>query len=188
MKVKLFFSIFLFIFIAGCVPSLHELWTKETLVYDDAISGKYQQDDNVWEFVGRPDDKSYKLTIHEKEGKQSKLVAHLVEIDSQRFLDLYPADDAELEGGDWLKFHLVPAHLFLHVTQTKPKLVLAAMNPDEVGKLLKEKPEMIKHEVIEDDRVVLTDSPENLQKFLLAGLKIEKFFGDPVEMKPLKAE
>ena len=32
----------------------------------------------------------------------------------------------------------------------------------------------------------VTDTPENLQKFLLEGLKFEKFFGEPVELKPIK--
>lgn len=186
MKAKHFFTLSLIVFIAGCVPSLHELWTDDTLVYDNAINGKYQEGDNVWEFVGKPDQKMYELTIHEKEDKVSKLAAHLVEFEGQRFLDLYPADNAELEGGDWLKFHVIPVHLFFHVTQTKPNLVIAAMNPDEVGKLLEEKPKLVKHELIKDDRVVLTDSPQKLQKFLIAGLKVEDFFGDPEELTPVE--
>jgi hypothetical protein len=172
--------------IAGCVPSLHQLWTKETLVYDDTIKGKYQEGDNVWEFVGDPQQKSYALTIHEKDDNVSQLTAHLVNVEGQRFLDMSLADDAELKGGDWLKFHLVPAHLFLHVSATEPNLVMAAMDPDTVGKLLKQQPELVRHEVIKDDRVVLTDSPEHLQAFVLAGVKIEGFFGEPSEMKQIQ--
>lgn len=186
MKTRFCISLISVLLFAGCVPSLHQLWTKQTLVYDDALDGKYQEGDNVWEFVGDPNTTSYALTIHEKDNKVSKLTAHLVAVDGQRFLDMYPAEDADLAGGDWLKFHLVPAHLFLHVRATEPDLVLAAMNPDEIQKLLKEKPDMVKHEVIEDDRVVLTDSPENLQKFLLAGLKIDEFFGEPDELQPVE--
>jgi hypothetical protein len=188
MKTHVYLTLLLMLIIGGCVPSLHQLWTKETLVYDDAIKGKYQESDNVWEFAGDPQQKSYALTIHEKGDKVSQLTAHLVEVQGQRFLDMYPSDDTELEGGDWLKFHLVPAHLFLHVTATEPNLVLAAMNPDEIGKLLKQQPELVEHEIIKDDRVVLTDSPEHLQKFLLAGLKIERFFGEPSELKPIQDE
>lgn len=188
MKTHVNLTLLLMLVIGGCVPSLHQLWTKETLVYDDAIKGKYQESDNVWEFAGDPQQKSYALTIHEKDDKVSKLTAHLIEVQGQRFLDMSPSDDAELEGGDWLKFHFVPAHLFLHVSATEPNLVLAAMNPDEIGKLLKQQPERIKHEIIKDDRVVLTDSPEHLQKFLLAGLKIEGFFGEPQELKRVQGD
>jgi len=41
-----------------------------------------------------------------------------------------------------------------------------------------------KHGFIKDDRAVLTDSPENLQRFVLAGLKIEGFFGEPDGLRP----
>ena len=110
-----------------------------------------------------------------------------MEFGGQRFFDFCPSNDAELEGGEWLKFHIIGVHLFFKVVQTEPNLVIAAMNPDKVEKLLKEKPELVKHEVLEKDgRIVLTDTPENLQKFLLEGMIVEEFFGDPVELTPIK--
>ena len=175
--------------IAGCVPSLHQLYTDKTVVYDPAIAGKYKESDNIWEFVGDPNDKSYELTIFEEEGKQSKLKAHLVEFGGQRFFDFYPAKDAELEGGTWLKIHVIPAHLFFKIELTESNLLIAIMNPDEVEKLLKKKPELVKHEVLEKDgRIVLTDTPENLQKFLLEGLKVKDFFGDAEELEREKID
>jgi hypothetical protein len=179
MKKDIYFTLILMLILTGCVPSLHQLWTDKRLVYDEAINGKYQESDTVWEFVGNPERKSYGLTIYEKDNQISKLTAHLVDVNGQRFLDLYPSDEAEIEGGDWLKFHLVPAHLFLRVEQTEPALALAAMNPNAVDKLLAETPGLIKHERIKDDRVILTDSPEKLQQFLIAGIKIEGFFDEP---------
>jgi hypothetical protein len=172
----------------GCVPSLHELYTDETLVFDPAIAGKWQQekDDAVWEFEPDAESKSYALMIHEEEDKQSELTVHLVEIGGKRFFDLFPADDAEIETGDWMKAHLIPGHLFVRVEQTEPNLVLAVMNPDTLDKLLKDKPGLVKHERM-DDRLVLTDSPKGLQAFITAGLKIDKFFGDPVTLKRIAA-
>ena len=98
--------------LAGCVPSLHRLYTAETLVYDPAIARTWQHEEERWEFAGDPNEKSYELTIFEKEGRSSKLIAHLIEVDGKRFFDFYPSDDAELEGGEWLKFHVIPVHLF----------------------------------------------------------------------------
>ena len=178
---------FLFICcLAGCVPSLHQFYTRQTLVYDPAIAGTWQQDDERWEFVGDPNTYAYALTITDKNDKQSKLIAHLVEIDEQRFFDFYPAADAEIEAGDWLKFHLVPVHLFFKVEKTEEGLSVAAMNPDAIQKLLAEKPEQVKHELVEDDRVILTDTPQNLQKFVIDGMKTEGFFGKPVELRPVE--
>lgn len=186
MKAAFIFTLASLILIAGCVPSLHELWTEKTLVYDEAINGKYQAGDNIWEFVGNPDKKSYQLTIHEDENEFSSLVAHLVQIEDERFLDTYPAD-TRFDGGQWKVLHMVPAHLFFHVSGTDPNLVIAAMNPDKVGELLEEKPELVKHEVVDNnDYFVLTDSPENLQKFVLAGLKVEGFFGELEALEPFK--
>lgn len=173
--------------VAGCVPSLHQLYTSKTVIYDPTLAGTWQQDDERWEFIGDPNDRSYHLTITEKENKPSKLFVHLVEVDGYRFFDFYPAEDAELEGGDWLKFSVIPVHLFLRVEKSGQTLELAAMNPDETEKLLAQKPKLVKHELIEDGRVVLTDTPEKLQAFLLEGIKTEGFFGKPFELTPAKA-
>ena len=169
---------------AGCVPSLHPLYTPQTIVYDPGIAGIWLQDDARWEFVGNPGERSYRLTITEKEDKVSRLYARLVAVNGQRFFDFYPADDAELEGGDWIKAHLVPVHLFFKVEKSGGNLNISAMNPDVIDKLLAQRPGLVKHERVEDDRVVLTDTPENLQKFLLEGLKTDGFFGKAVELTP----
>lgn len=188
MRNRIIFMLFSLLFIAGCVPSLHQLWTEKTLIYDEAIVGKYEEGSNIWEFVGDSSDKSYKLTIYEQNDKQSRLTAHLVQIGDQQFFDFYPADDAELEGGDWLKFHVIPVHIFFHVKYSDPNLMIAPMVPDEIADFLKEKSEMVKHEMIQEDRVVLTDKSENLQRFLLEGLRIEKFYGDPQILEMIQEE
>jgi len=173
-------ALFSVLFIAGCVPSLHQLWTDRTLVYDKAFVGKYKEGNNIWQFTGDPNDKSYELVIAEGKVKESKLAAHLVNIEEQLFFDFYPSDNVELECGDWLKFHLLGVHLFFKVEKNQNGFTLAAMDPDQVAELLKEKSGLIKHEVVEDDRVVLTDTPENLQKFLIAAPKLNKdVFGEP---------
>ena len=172
--------------LSGCVPSLHELYTADTLVYDPAIVGTWQQDDERWQFKGDPNDRSYDLMITKKQEIPSKLIGHLVEIERQRFLDLYPSDDTKLETGDWIKFQLVPAHLFLSIKKENDMLVMTAMDPDAIRKMLEKRPDWIKHEVIKDDRVVLTAQPKQLQKFLLEGLKTEGFFGKATEFTPVQ--
>ena len=180
MKGKLFITLFSVLIISGCVPSLHQLWTDKTLVYDEAFVGRFKEGGTIWQFTGDPNDKSYEVVITEEKSKESKLTAHLVDVEGQLFFDFYPSDDAEIECGDWLKFHLLAAHLIFKVEKTETSFSLAAMDPEEVEKLLKEKPELIKHELVEEDRVVLTDTPENLQKFLIAVQKLnKKVFGDP---------
>ena len=169
--------------LVGCVPSLHELYTDQTLVFDPSIAGQWHDTDGTqWEIAANAEEKNYTITIHESEQTQSKLLAHLVEIEGHRFFDLYPAKDAAIKTGDWIKAHLIAGHLFLKVETADSKLALAAMNPQTIDTLLKENPRLVKHERTKD-RIILTDSPENLQVFVLAGLKIEGFFGDPITLE-----
>ena len=190
MRTKKFLALSLILFIAGCVPSLHQLWTEKTLVYDDAISGSYAEGSNVWQFTGDAEEKLYALVITDKDGKKSHLDARLVKVNEQLFFDLYPSDNVEVECGEWLKFHLLSVHLFFRVELLDGKFSMAAMNPDEVANLLKEKPHLVKHEVLKDrDReILLTDTPENLQKFLITAPKLnEKVFDDFLELKPVSS-
>lgn len=173
----------------GCVPSLHELYTEETLAFDPSIAGRWEQKDDeaVWEFTPDAKSKSYELTILEKEKKKSELKAHLVILNGKRFFDFYPGDNVEIETGDWVKATLIPGHLFLRIDQTEPNLVFAAMNPDTIDKLLEKTPELVKHERIhEGESIVLTDKPKQLQAFVTAGLEIEDFFGDPMTLERAK--
>jgi hypothetical protein len=172
--------------VGGCVPSLHSIVTEKTLIYDPSLPGSYQTEDTCWTITGDPNDKSYSIVIKEKEDKQSLLTAQLVEIQGHRFLDFYPSDEAELNTGDWFNAHILAVHVFWKLDKTEQGFSIFCMNPDTIKEVLEAKPQLVKHEVVEEDRVVLTDTPENLQKFLLAGLTIEKFYGDAVELKPVK--
>ncbi len=184
MKTTRFLFILPLLVSVGCVPSLHELYTDQTLVFDLTLAGQWRQrdDDYLWEFVPDVEAKSYAVTITEKGKLQSKLTAHLVEIDSQWFFDFYPADDAQIEAGDWLKMHLVAAHLFFRVERDGTAMRLATLNPDIIDTLLKDDPERIRHERL-GDRIVLTDKPERLQAFLAEGLKTKQFYTDPITLE-----
>lgn len=176
----------LFCFV-GCVPSLHELYTEDTVVYDPAILGDWQQDEATWAISGDPNAKNYKIVIveqDEKRGKlESKLDGRLVELDGKRYLDIFPNKDVKLNVGNWFTASLLRAHLFLKQDFKDGMLRLSAMNPDTFGKLVEQKPDIIKHEKTEDT-TVLTASPKELQAFIKKYNGTEKFFGDPVELKP----
>jgi hypothetical protein len=174
------------IIVGGCVPSLHSIVTDESLTYDPALPGRYQADDTVWTITGDPNEKSYEIVITEKDNKQSLLTAQLVDIQGKRFLDMYPSDEAKLNTGDWFNAHILAVHGFWRLEKTESGYSLAALNPDTVKQILKDKPQLVKHEIVEEDRVVLTDTAENLHKFLIAGLSIEKFYGDFSELKPIQ--
>lgn len=185
MAAKLFLLCMVLV-VAGCVPSLHSIVTEETLTYDPAFVGRYEGDDTIWTVTGDPNEKSFAIVIQEKNEKRSLLTAQMVDIQGHRFIDFSPSDDAELNTGDWFNAHILPVHIFWKLDKTENGYSLAGINPDNLESALKAKPQLVKHEIVDDDRIVLTDSPENLQKFLIEGLKVEKFYGDAMELKSVK--
>jgi hypothetical protein len=175
----------------GCVPSLHELYTSDTLVYDPTLVGTWEVDKTAWHFDGDPNSKSYKILITEKtdsETKESPLVGHLVDLKGKRYLDLYPDEKVKLNTGDWFTFHLLPVHTFLVLNKKDGQFTLAVMNPDTIKDIVTKTPKCIKHETIQEGRVVLTASPKELQAFIAKNTDVKEFFGDPVEMKPTGGE
>jgi hypothetical protein len=169
--------------IAGCVPSLHSVVTEKTLIYDPALVGTWTADDAVWTITGDPETRFYDVEIAEEKNKKSKLRAQLVELQGHRFLDMVAADGKLLNTGDWFNMHILPVHNFWKLEKNDAGYVIYDMKYETVESLIKENPGIVKHEVIENDRIVLTDSAENLQKFLIAGLTIENFYANPLELQ-----
>ena len=166
---------------SGCVPSLHSIVTEETARYDPNLAGTYRQEDMIWVLEANAATRSYTLRIEEGEegeGKTSILNARLAQLNGQLFLELSPQ---KAEVGDWVKIHLVPAYTFWKFERTERGFLLAAVNPETVTELLENRPDLVKHENTENG-ILFTDSAEGLQKFLLLGLNVENFYGQPQEL------
>ncbi len=165
----------------GCVPSIHQLFTDETLTFDEALVGIWKEDDNTWQFE-KESDNSYKMTLTDDKGKRGTFETHMVEIGDRRYLDLYPMGP-ELRGNDFYKIHLIPAHTFMWVKQIEPLLQLSPMRPRDIQRFIGKNPTAIKHEFIKD-RVVLTADPIELQA--LVKKHHDDLFGEPGEMERVK--
>jgi hypothetical protein len=172
--------------LVGCVPSLHELYTEDTLVYDPALVATWEEKDATWTFKGDPNSKSYELLIVEQDEKRGRLEnqmgAWLVELDGKRYLDLFPRKDVKLNVGNWFSTSLLRAHVFIKTETRDGKLLLAIMSMDVVEKMIEKDPTIIKHEKTED-RIVLTASPKELQEFIKKNAGVKDFFGEPEELK-----
>jgi hypothetical protein len=172
--------------LAGCVPSLHELYTADTLAYDPDLVGTWGSNSATWTFEGDPNNKSYKLLIVEQDEKrgrlENKMEARLVELDGRDYLDVFADKEVKLNVGNWFSTSLLRAHVFLKLQIKANSITLAIMNPDVVEKMIEKNPSVIKHEKTED-RVVLTAAPKELQMFLIKNVATKDFFGEPEEMK-----
>jgi len=164
MKKKTFY--FLALLLAGCLPSLHPLYNEKTLIFKEELVGKWMGDDgDSWQFR-RAGEKEYELRILDDGEEIGRFSAHLIEIKGLMFLDLFPDSKPLDDLDDFYKIHLFPVHTFLKVDRISPSLQLRMVDYEKMEKILENDPNVLKHE-IEDDRIVLTASTEELQDFVI---------------------
>ena len=171
--------------LTACVPSLHPLYTKETTVFREELIGIWkekpqEEDDASWTFQ-KGEEKSYKLTIQNKEAK-SHFDARLVKLGEHLFLDLQPdgksLEDAKVE--DFYKAALVPGHLIIKV-KLGEKLEMQLLEQDYI----KNNPKALAHTIVDSDRVVITASTAELQAFMKKHAETDELWGDPGVMQKL---
>ena len=192
MKVKKLLFYLLAALLGGCVPvmSLHSLYTKENVVFEEKLLGTWVDDPNspetIWEF--RRIDKTkkeYKLIISDDENKKGSFVAHLVKLEDSLFLDVFPdefpCDTEDPNKTDWLYnvFFLVPAHTFIKIDSIEPQLKMRLTDDEKMLELLEQDPNAVKHASIED-RLILTASTKELQAFVLKYADDERVFANEV--------
>jgi len=183
MKNKKLICWLLLLALGGCLPSLHQLYTDDVLVFEEELLGKYlSNDEGIWQFT-RADENTYELSFFD--GKKGKFDVHLVALDAMMFLDLYPKKEMIDDLQDFYKCHLVPAHTFMKVEQIEPTLKLRVLNQDKVSNMLAQDPNLLSHEVVEGG-VVLTASPRQLQAFMIEHANEPGVFNDPIELVRLK--
>jgi len=164
--------------LGGCIPvmSLHPLFTEKDLAFDEKLLGTWvDANETMWQFsdANKPE-KAYELIFTDKEGKKGSFVAHLVKLENRLFLDVYPSeppwDEKDPNKVEWLHntFFFIPAHTFIKINGIEPELKLQLTDDDELKKLLKEDPNVVKHEFVEDgDGFILTASTKELQAFVV---------------------
>ena len=192
MKVKKILFYLLAVLLGGCVPvmSLHSLYTKENVVFEEKLLGTWVDDPNspetVWEFRRIDELKNaYKLIFSDDKGEKGSFVAHLVKLENSLFLDVFPdefpCDTEDPNKTDWLYnvFFLVPAHTFIKIDSIEPQLKMRLTNGDKMEELLKKDPNAVKHTSIED-RLILTASTKELQAFVLKYADDNRVFTDEI--------
>ncbi|MBN1125045.1 MAG: hypothetical protein JXA82_08555 [Sedimentisphaerales bacterium] len=189
MVTKRFWLSFSVVFLVGCVPSLHRLYDDKTLVFEEQLLGRWMQDneDTTWTFEKEDNEKTYKLTVVGDNGKSGKFKVHLVRLEGMLFMDMFPGDLDDEKMHELYAIHLIPGHTFLKVIRTETGWDLHMMNPDKIEEMLQEKPDLVKHEIMDDgDGIVLTAGTKELQKFVVNCAKTEKAFGEAMELVPAK--
>jgi hypothetical protein len=193
--------------LAGCVPivSLHPLFTKETITFEEKLLGTWGEDGNqpqvTWEFARlEPSaarllpaemrdalDKCYRLNIADNEGRKGSFAACLVKLQDKLFLDVMPdrfpsgEQDPEQMRLVYNAFFFTPVHSFVKVSSIGDPLRIRLTDDDGFKKLLQADPKAVKYDMI-DDRPILTASTEELQAFVAKYADDERLFPSEVTL------
>jgi len=159
--------------LSGCVPqpSLQPLYTEDTVVFEPALVGTWSTEsgeetvvieageENTYRLIYIVDDKFHEgVSVYE---------VHAVRVGDRLYLDLVPDDsyyDPLFEENAYLP--MIPAHFFCQVELRDDALYLAQVDDDWVKKQIRENRVTLPHAVYDNDEIVLTATPEELQEFL----------------------
>ncbi len=162
--------------VTACVPSMHPLYTSKDLIYDDSLLGAWVDvaADETWIF-SKAEKGEYKLVQIAEDGSMGEFTARLVRVGPETFLDMEPVKSGFLQG------HFLATHTFVHLTKKNDKVVVSVLEPKWLKEALGQKPDQLRHEIVNGD-VVLTAAPREMQAFLLANLKTRGAFTEPLEL------
>jgi hypothetical protein len=178
------------VFLNGCILlSVYPYYSSKDIVFEQSLIGqwtKQEDSDEHWKFE-KDRERSYKLSIIEKDKPPTIMEAHLFKLRDQLFLDLAEAPDSK--AGDDIFPPRIPSHMVVKVSQAKATMQLAPLKYQWVVELLDKDAKALRHHVIKqgetlDEReLVVTASTEELQQFLIKHLDTEAAWKDTVDLK-----
>ena len=174
----------LLLLLNACIPSLHPLYTPETLAFRRDLNGTWESSDDsgvyTWHFEPDEEQKSYSLIFSMEESKKERYEVHLVKLGSHYFLDLYPDDHQEVQGT--LAYSL-PTHSFGRIDFGDGQVLISLFDYDWLERLFKERKIRMKHETVDDGTIVLTASSEELQGFVLKYADEAEAYMEPMVLR-----
>jgi hypothetical protein len=184
------------IFQSCTIFSLHPLYEEKDLLEEPRLLGLWQDTDDGDEFVSfeKLEDKKYLFRYMEQQGKDGEMMdldtvsfeAGLLKIGDHHFLDLFPYYEGDKDEVYYLFRNFIPTHSFLKIEWADQKLVLYIFEYDRMKKLFEQNRIRIKHELIDDDYIVITASTEDLQRFIKKYADDKEAFDEPGEFKKIR--
>ena len=181
--------------LGGCIPimSIDPFYTSSDVVFEEKLLGTWADDTNdpntTWIFSRSEDDpnNTYKLIFIDEKGEKGLFAAHLVKLQDNLFLDLYPVESSsEMDDSNKVDYpygysllFMLPVHTILKVDSIEPQLILRLTQDEKIKELLKEHPDAADYKEIEG-RIVLTAPTKELQAFVLKYAEDERLFPDKI--------
>jgi len=189
MKRLLLIALGLSLFLTGCIPSLHPLYSPETQIYSPELLGTWisVEDEGVWTFDPGKEGENYRLTYSSdrflQEGTQQEFYeVYLVKLGDYHFLDFKPLEknlSAEQLSIAWM----LPTHSFARVDFEEKGIVIRMFDYEWLESLFEERKIRMKHEKVEDGTIVLTATTSELQSFIHKYAEEEQAYIDPVTLR-----
>ncbi|NOR74726.1 MAG: hypothetical protein GQ525_06165 [Draconibacterium sp.] len=181
----------LILFFSGCVVySFYPLYTEEDLFVNDILTGQWiDEEGSQWAFehaffgkkvLENIDSTSYVLNMVDKDEHESEFRVHIIKLGGNYFLDFYLEDFLNDDNLDLASFHIVPVHTFAKLIVTENQLQINWFDQSWLEDLITENKISIHHEN-NDDYILLTANPNELQKFVTEYASLEEAFKDGME-------
>ncbi|HSP83411.1 MAG TPA: hypothetical protein VLN72_06740 [Gillisia sp.] len=159
--------------LAGCISSVNPLFTESELVFDTDLLGDWSDGESQISFT-REGENAY-ILITSDEGDEIGYKTHLVKLDNNTFLDIYPSDN--LNSSFLFEATHFPVHYFYKIEIMQEEIILSEMDNDLATSLINDSHLDISYVVSQDGWILLTASTEKLQNFIREN---ENLFTDPV--------
>ena len=172
------------------VYSFYPLYTDKDLFPNEILTGKWIDDEGAqWNFehayLGKKvpeniDSTSYVLEIIDKDSLKSEFSVHIIKLGGHYFLDFYLEDFLDSQELNLADFHIIPVHTFAKLIVLENQLQINWFDQNWLEDLIKENKIRIHHEK-NDDFILLTAKPGELQKFVTKYVNSEDAFKDGME-------
>ncbi|MCO6477884.1 MAG: hypothetical protein J5I94_14735 [Phaeodactylibacter sp.] len=161
----------------SCIPSLHPLYSEDTLDFREEILGEWKNDKETWDF-SKGDGKYYKLVFSD-EDERTEFKAHLVRLGEHYFFDFYNTRNRCSDDDGLAIAPLLATHSFAKVVFDNNEMKLYFFDIEWLESLFEQRKIRLRHEVMEEDIIVLTAPTAELQEFVRKYAEEEKAFLSP---------
>lgn len=161
---KLPVAVMVLLLAAGCIPSLHPLYTKETMITEPRLIGEWVEDgtDNLWKF-SQVDEFAMEL-VYTENNEPGVFEVYGVKIGEHLFMDMFP-EEPNFKNGLY-KGSFLPVHNFARLEFVGDSLHVNMLDAEYIKNEIKQGKTTIAHE-LHNDEMLLTAPPEELQKFII---------------------
>nr|NQU93150.1 hypothetical protein [Bacteroidota bacterium] len=173
------------LFLSGCIPSIHPLYTEDDIVFKSELLGTwYEKADTRWVFEKHGENQYLMTYVEDHEvlsdsASVSDFVVTLLKLDDTYYLDLYPGENDQINFSSLLISTLLPTHIFAKVEFIEEFFTIRFFNRDWLENLLEQNRIRIAHEKT-PDYTVLTASTEELQKFVKKYADVKEAYNTPI--------